>query len=162
VVRAPVPGRSDGSAGPRLAVDRRRRRFDEAIAEERRAETWETRALVALARPEREDVQLGQRVQRVRAASREVDDAVALADLGNLATVPREAMAGEHVEDLLRASVLVCRRRPGAGAYLDPSQADPDTTGALAEVRPGRLQMADPQLAALGFVEVGKSHACLL
>ena len=115
-------------------------------------------ALVAFARAEGEHVELGQRVQRVRARPREVDDAVARADLGDLTALPRQSLPGQDVEDLLGAAVLVRERRPGAFTYLDPPQADPDAARILAEIRPGRMQVADGQLAASGFVEVGEPH----
>src|SRR5206468_7864816 len=79
-----------------IALERPLARLHPAAADQRVAEPREARALVVVTRPEGEHVELLDGVQRVRAAPRVVDDAVAGADLRRRALLPREAAARDH------------------------------------------------------------------
>src|SRR5579859_4387220 len=105
-----------------------------------------------MARTEREQIDVGDRVDRVAATAGQVDDAVAGADLRYPSLVPAQARAGQHIEDLLLAAVLVHGRRPAAGWDLDPPHADADGAGRLAKERPSPAQMAELERRAGGRV----------
>ena len=69
------------------------------------------------------------RQERVRLAVGTVDDRVALDDLVGLALLPAQAVAGEHVEDLLLLAVHVHRHLAAARRNLEPAGADPGRAG---------------------------------
>ena len=94
----------------------------------------------------------------VRAAPGQVDDAVAGTDFVRLAALPREAAAGEDVEDLFLAAMLVRRRRPAARGHLNPSHPDSNAPRGAAEVRPSPAQVAEVELECRRLVEVGDGH----
>ena len=142
----------------RDAVDHSRQRADHAAADVRHPEAREADVLVVTALAEREHVERLERMHRVRAATGQVDDAVAGADLGGLARLPGEAAAAEHVEDLLLAPVLVGRRRPAAGRHFDPANADVHAAGSGADHRPPALKMADGAFPSGHLFEVCDPH----
>src|SRR6266511_1237939 len=90
----------------------------------------------------------------VRLAAGPVDDAVALADLVDLAVLPRDPRAPEHVDDLLLRALDVGGSRPLAGIDLEPLQADRDRPGRPAEIAPGRGQVPEFVAPALDVVPV--------
>ena len=93
--------------------------------------------------PEREHVhRLVARDQRVRTAAREVHQAVAGTHLVRLPRAPRQAAAGQDVEDLLLGTVIVRRGGPGAGLEAQAVEPDRDRAGGVPEVLPERVDVA--------------------
>src|SRR5262249_29060703 len=87
------------------------------------------------------------------------EDAVAVADVEGLTLVPEESASAEDVEQLLFDAVVVGRSRPAAARYLKAGDADPDRAGSVAQERPCRLQVPDPELVPFDLVEMGYAHA---
>jgi hypothetical protein len=142
----------------REPVDEPWQRLDCARADERQAQSREAHALVLVALAEGQDGEGLEGVQGVGAGAREIDDAVAGADLGYLARLPRQPSPAQHVEDLLVAAVLVRRRRPSSGRQIDPADADLCAAGGRAHHRPTAAQMAQLDLAYPRVVVVSDPH----
>ena len=83
-----------------------------------------------------------------------MDDAVAGADLVDVAVLPGEAGAAEDVDDLLLGALDVRRRRPLAGVDLEPLQPDGDRPGRASEVAPDRAQVSELVAPAVDIVPV--------
>ena len=71
-----------------------------------------------------------------------------------LAVLPREARAGEHVEDLLLVELDVDGRRAAARIELQPCDADLLRAGGVAEVDAVELHRAAAKVARFDVVPV--------
>src|SRR5256886_4006933 len=88
-----------------------------------------------------------------------VDDAVAGTNLVRVVVEQRQSGTGEDIEDLLRLTVDVGRRRLLAGCELDPARAGARGPGGHAEIGPGAGHLASLVAPLLDLVQVRDTHA---
>src|SRR5690242_13527890 len=97
-------------------------------------------------------------MQRMGAAVRAVDDAVALPHLRGPSPMPGDASPGQNEDNLLLAAVLVCRGRPPAGRDLDPAHADVHAARGVAQKCPMTAEVSEVAVERRSVVEVRQAH----